>query len=116
MSAPDRIWADGDASCKYDAEKWDWSGGCWGRDPEREGEVEYIRADLVPQWQPIETAPKDGTAILSTWHSLFKYQDKWFIQPVFFRDGIWLHLWDHDETLPLNPTHWQPLPSPPPAS
>ena len=78
--------------------------------------VEYIRADLVPQWMPIDTAPKDGQAILSTWPSLFKDQDKWFIQPVFFRDGIWLHLWDHDETMPLNPTHWQPLPNPPPAT
>ena len=102
MSAPDRIWA---------------TGGHYWHDPTfKRDKTKYIRADLVPQWQPIETAPKDGTAILSTWPSLFKDQDKWFIQPVFFRDGIWLHLWDHDETLPLNPTHWQPLPSPPPAS
>ena len=26
--------------------------------------VEYVRADLVPQWQPISTQPKDGREVL----------------------------------------------------
>jgi hypothetical protein len=26
--------------------------------------IEYVRADLLPQWQPIETAPNDGRAFM----------------------------------------------------
>jgi len=37
--------------------------------------VEYIRADLVPQWQPIVTAPMDGTQILGAWQCLNKTWD-----------------------------------------
>ncbi len=29
-------------------------------------EIERLRADLSPQWQPIETAPKDG-AVVDLW-------------------------------------------------
>lgn len=55
MEAPLRIWAS-----PYDVEDggpldWSWPnvelGPCG-----LEGETEYIRAGLVPQWQPIETA------------------------------------------------------------
>lgn len=28
-----------------------------------EGATEYIRADLVPSWQPIATAPRDGAVV-----------------------------------------------------
>jgi disulfide bond formation protein DsbB len=58
-------------------------------------------------WQPIETAPRDGTRILL------------FI-PGFIGDKIWTGLWanawftsigkcDPDE----QPSHWMPLPEPP---
>lgn len=44
--------------------------------------TKYIRADLVPQWHPIETAPKDGTAV-----------DLWVIRPARpgrrYPDCIW---------------------------
>ena len=43
---------------------------------------QYIRADLVPQWQPIETAPKDGAQILVE-------VMKGYYQVVSFRDGQW---------------------------
>lgn len=70
-------------------------------------DVEYIRADLSPQWQPIETAPKDGTWIL-IWLD-------WIGHPMSsaFDNGSWQNLpWVANSKL-YNPTHWMPLPKPP---
>lgn len=71
-------------------------------------------------WQPIETAPKDGTKILVwdqeykewekvTWKenwegSDFRYQFKWC---------VWLSGEDEVHTVVENPTHWMPLPGDP---
>lgn len=51
--APERIWA------------WKWHSkltdqGQW-QTSKSSASVEYVRADLVPSWQDISTAPKDGT-------------------------------------------------------
>lgn len=57
------------------------------------------------QWQPIETAPKDGTHILGfdsgeaqiiTWDN---YDNSWMVYPQLMFD--------------VTPTHWQPLPPTP---
>jgi len=73
-------------------------------------------------WQPIETAPKDGTAILL----FFPSQDVvirgcWAWQG----EGDWesgiqdFQDWGTDDDLVINddpyngPTHWMPLPEPP---
>ncbi len=87
----------------------------------------YIRS---PQWQPIETAPKDGTTILGGWNDAFEDNNSgtpicwqkcalrpdggWFmIIPFRFLDdgkiqcGNWVDLKDY-------PSHWRPpLPQPP---
>ena len=71
--------------------------------------VKYTRADLSPQWQPIETAPRDGTLILIArmpcdyWHGIFV--------------GYWndtIDEWFYSAALLISqPTHWMPLPKPP---
>lgn len=59
------------------------------------------------EWQPIETAPKDGTVILAYvsggHHALVAWNDDW---------EDWLHLPWH-ESMPAVITHWMPLPAPP---
>ena len=69
-------------------------------------------------WQPIETAPKDGTQILAYIHiddgdiGVMKWMD--------FGQGLALWVWS-DELMgevdpdPYQPTHWMPLPPPPSA-
>lgn len=64
----------------------------------------------VGQWQPIETAPKDGTEILAygrkqdgAYFVAFEYGDWWCAGPW---DEGWCEL-NHA------PTHWMPLPEPP---
>jgi hypothetical protein len=72
------------------------------------------------EWQPIETAPKDGTAVLvypATWGSkpasIAKWnEDKYAKNPRPF--------WERDDDLGKvsisrgkPPTHWMPLPAPP---
>jgi hypothetical protein len=64
-------------------------------------------------WQPIETAPKDGTEILAwdgiqrivAWFDVFSERQ----QVLCGRPGDW-RFSDDD---PCLPTHWQPLPAPP---
>lgn len=62
-------------------------------------------------WQPIETAPKDGLALLwakdvwtKTWRPWLGWRDD---------RGRWVtHTFDGGETS-LEPTHWAPVPPPP---
>lgn len=57
-------------------------------------------------WQPIETAPKDGTNIigLTQWGAL----EIWYV-----RDAYEGEYWqDYSDSEP-DPTHWLPLPAPP---
>jgi hypothetical protein len=68
---------------------------------------EYIRADLVPKWQPIETAPRQDQILFTS-----NKVDGWFEMgrvDVFggYCSGFGCHSLEH------NPTHWMPLPSPP---
>jgi hypothetical protein len=92
----------------------------WQYTPFDEG-TEYLRADLVPdaaQWQPIETAPKDGTTIL-----LFRHLKSWNVIGYGHWEDLrgvsgWLSygLNEPPGNLGLaHPTHWMPLPAPLPA-
>ena len=60
----------------------------------------------MSEWQPIETAPKDGTEILA-----WSRREGVFVVFWYTLMGGWCwtaHDLDGDET--MNPTHWMPLP------
>lgn len=62
------------------------------------------------KWMPIETAPKDGTRVITNGGDGYKHPV--VIQSV-FDDGWWPDAWESDLDEPMNPTHWMPLPEPP---
>jgi hypothetical protein len=70
--------------------------------------------ETLKSWQPMETAPKDGTNVLVCWHdgataSMFAVGHN-------LGDGRrWqnTHDWLHNER--SWPTHWMPVPDPPAA-
>ena len=59
----------------------------------------------MTDWQPIETAPKDGTEIILTAQNS---EGTWKVDVGCFSAGI---LWDWGWR--FRPTHWMPLPPPP---
>ncbi len=60
----------------------------------------------MSEWQPIETAPKDGKRILT-----FRYLgDGYKVRVAYYTKGVWRNAQGHN---PLNATHWMPLPEPP---
>ena len=71
--------------------------------------TKYVRADkAVPvEWQPIETAPKDGKRVLVT--------DGFEVCDAYFRSGEWWQYECGDDwySVSINPTNWMPLPQPP---
>jgi hypothetical protein len=74
--------------------------------------------EVRQEWQPIETAPKDGTRIdvwVPTWLRTGNRMPnaKW-------RDGRWSFWWEPtqewlsiEEEYEGGPSHWMPLPPPP---
>lgn len=74
----------------------------------------YASQSRADQWQPIETAPRDGTHILvfpalmgvplvSSWEE--KSKEFKFV-------GFWRNPMT-EQPVPYKPTHWQPIPAPP---
>ena len=84
-------------------------------------------------WRPIETAPKDGTSILLHCSRYFRDESpalecddvntvvaSWWEREEPNADGElgdWICYMDlfMDPLCPFEPTHWMPLPDPPPA-
>ena len=56
------------------------------------------------QWQPIETAPKDGTSVL-TWCDPY-------VEICFMHGSVWITGRCDDFGEAETPTHWMPLPPP----
>ena len=78
-------------------------------------ELEHIQAELqrLTTWQPIETAPRDGTAILGC--------QGWCIEVTAYHKGTkpyhrkeaWVVANDDEGyAQDFQPTHWMPLPNP----
>lgn len=75
----------------------------------------------MSEWQPIETAPKDGTPILvsnperaGVWIAHYNA----VYQSGFRPDNPWACLmlnvrWHPNQRASMKPTHWMPLPAPP---
>jgi len=64
-------------------------------------------------WQPIETAPKDGTKILGTDHD--DVFEMIFIRHFEVSTQEFTNGWtdDYEHLSEFYPTHWMPLPEPP---
>ncbi len=70
-------------------------------------QVEQGKRDAVPEWLPIETAPKDC--------GIMGYQrmseDTWIIAPMYWSGSEWLIIQFHSDNTEhsMQPTHWQPI-------
>ena len=63
-------------------------------------------------WQPIETAPMDGTEVLIFQRIERRDGEPWLVYAAANWTG---HCWDDRVDMPPSPapTHWMPLPAPP---
>lgn len=73
----------------------------------REAECERLRSALA--WQPIETAPKDGTPFLA-WNGHWRGVAMYF-EARYEEDPEWVD--EQTNYIEPEPTHWMPLPTPP---
>lgn len=64
----------------------------------------------MAEWQPIATAPKDGTRVLVAAPSHLTMIGAWLEKRVTYMEGKW---WSNNAPIIPDPTHWQPLPEPP---
>lgn len=64
----------------------------------------------MTEWQPIETAPRDGTEILASDYDVIEIVS-WGISQGEWQD--WMH-WSDREGGIMFPSWWQPLPEHPP--
>ena len=66
------------------------------------------------QWQPIETAPTDGTSILAIVAGEHPDSGEPYVpEVVHWLAGWWNESWSYDAGVDYQPTHWMPLPDGP---
>ncbi len=70
------------------------------------------QAEDAARWQPIETAPQDGTAIFAFWEAEGGSVSRHCYGLTLMDSGIWVGA-DDSEVRYAEPTHWQPLAPPP---
>jgi len=64
-------------------------------------------------WQPIETAPKDGKRFL-IWSAIDGMEIGYWSTSLWVKKGgAWIIYEARSDTIELEPTHWMPLPEPP---
>jgi hypothetical protein len=63
----------------------------------------------MSEWQPIETAPKDGTEILA-WDGSVRTTAVWWVPG---KQWSLVSPGEYAEDSEVWPTHWMPLPEPP---
>lgn len=77
--------------------------------------LDRLRPLLVPEWQPIATAPKDGAEYLAYWPTPWETQEAWNIERTWFEKGRFVTPTSSEEPdTPYSPTHWKPLDRPAP--
>jgi hypothetical protein len=74
-------------------------------------QIQRLRAE-ASGWQPIETAPKDGTWFLATADGFVDFC-AWHKTPHVPLYGFHFHSCDPEDAEECHPTHWMPLPAPP---
>lgn len=60
-------------------------------------------------WQPIETAPTDGTEFIGYSAGLRAYEGQWTAYVCRRQNNLWIAVGEGV----ANPTHWMPLPEAP---
>jgi hypothetical protein len=61
------------------------------------------------EWQPIKTAPRDGTLVIYLYDVTSVGECRWFVDDENNDEG-W---WDYTRDCDVNPRYWLPFPPPP---
>lgn len=72
---------------------------------------ELAELQQATRWQPIETAPRDGTFVLLSGRDLPVWQGSWVGTSGRYAINGWTRFNSVD--INWNQTHWKPLPEPP---
>lgn len=83
--------------------------------PNDDDEVSYTRTDLIPQWQPIKTAPKDGKPFIMGWPDYVPEMAMWDVGTKQFVRSVWQRgPREFDENIPdplqITFAEWIPIP------